>query len=170
MKYLLHPAILMLCCWINAPAFATESPLKLMDGQPLAPEFNLPGTDGKRYQLADYRGKPLILNFWATWCPSCVAEMPSLQRAHDALVQDGIAVMAINVGEDAETVAEFAQQLLVQFPLPLDENSAITRRYPLIGLPTTFVIDSKGRLAFSAVGQHVWDDPALLARVRALNK
>lgn len=170
MKYLRHPAILLLLCWMNTAAFAVESPLKPIDGQPLAPEFSLPGTNGRMYRLADYRGKPLILNFWATWCPSCLAEMPSLQRAHDALARDGIPVIAINVGEDAEMVVEFVQQMPVQFPLPLDQNSAIARSYPLIGLPTTFVIDAEGRLVFSATGTQVWDDPALLAQIRALKQ
>ncbi|MBK1694487.1 alkyl hydroperoxide reductase [Chromatium weissei] len=170
MKYLQSIAILLLCCGMNTGVVAEQLPLNLVDGQPLAPEFNLPETNGQRHRLANYRGKPLILNFWATWCPACLAEMPSLQRAHDALAPDGISVIAINVGEDAETVAEFMQQTPVQFPLLLDENSAIAQRYPLMGLPTTFVIDAKGKLIFSALGERTWDDSALLARIRALNK
>ncbi|PQJ95921.1 peroxiredoxin family protein [Chromatium okenii] len=170
MKYLLHPAIVLLFCGMNTLTVAEQLPLQLVDGQPLAPQFNLPGTDGKMYRLTDYRGKPLILNFWATWCPACLAEMPSLQRAHHALARDGIPVIAINVGEDAETVAEFTQRMPLPFPLPLDQNSAVAQRYPLIGLPTTFIIDAKGKIIFSALGEYTWDDPALLARVRALNK
>jgi len=170
MKYWQYIAILLLSCGINTGVFAEQLPLRLVDGQPLAPEFNLPGTNGQRYRLADYRGKPLILNFWATWCPACLAEMPSLQRAHAALARDGIPVIAINVGEDAETVKELMQKTPLQFPLPLDENSAVAQRYPLKGLPTTFIIDAKGKIIFSALGEQTWDDPALLAQIRALSK
>ncbi len=122
------------------------------------------------YRLADYRGKPMILNFWATWCPPCRAEMPSLQRAHEALASEGIAVIAINVGDDADAIAEFLVNSPVSFPLPMDRDSTIAQRYPVIGLPTTFVIDAEGRLALTALGEQEWDDPALLEQVRAFKR
>ena len=141
-----------------------------VEDQAAAPDFNLPGPDGRTYRLAEYLGKPIILNFWATWCPPCRAEMPSMQRAHEILAPEGIAVIAINVGDDVEAVREFLADTPVSFPLPMDRDSVIDQRYPVIGLPTTFVIDAEGRLAFSATGEQEWDAPALLDQVRALQR
>jgi peroxiredoxin len=138
--------------------------------RPLAPPFDLKGPKGEAIRLADFRGKPLIVNFWATWCPPCREEMPSMQRAHAQISKEGMALIAINVGEDAETVTQFLGQIPVAFPLPLDETSAVVTSWPVRGLPTTFVVDPEGRLAYVATGGRVWDDPALLDQVRALRR
>ncbi|WP_245232547.1 peroxiredoxin family protein [Thiorhodococcus minor] len=134
----------------------------------MAAEFELSAPDGSVHRLADYRGAPLILNFWATWCPPCRAEMPSLQRAHEQLAQDGIGVLAINVGEDPETVDRFRQDFKLDLPLPIDTDTSVTQAYPMRGLPTTFVIDAQGRLALRASGELAWDHPEVLERVRRL--
>jgi peroxiredoxin len=138
--------------------------------RPLAPPFDLKGPEGEAIRLEDFRGQPLIVNFWATWCPPCREEMPSMQRAHEQITKEGMALIAINVGEDAETVAQFLGHTPVAFPLPLDETSAVVTSWPVLGLPTTFVVDPEGRLAFVATGGRAWDDPALLDQVRALRQ
>lgn len=135
-----------------------------------APELDLKTPDGSPIRLADFLGKPLIVNFWATWCPPCRAEMPSFQRAWDQLEAEGIAVIAVNVGEDAATIKRFTEQSPVTFPLPMDEKSQVVQAWPVRGLPTTFVVDAKGRLAYVATGEREWDDPALLELVRALGR
>jgi peroxiredoxin len=135
-----------------------------------APEFDLETPGGERIRLSDYRGKPVIVNFWATWCPPCRAEMPSLQRAWDQVRGDGISVMAINVGEDAETIGKFTEAVPVDFPLPMDLQSRVVQAWPVRGLPTTFVVDPQGRLAYVATGEREWDDPGLLDTVRALHR
>jgi thiol-disulfide isomerase/thioredoxin len=114
-------------------------------------------------------GQTLIVNFWATWCPPCRAEMPAMQRASEALAQNGIEIIAINVGEDAETIQTFLEEVPVSFPLPMDTDSSVTQRWPLRGLPTTFVVAADGRILFEAAGERDWDDPALLEKVRGLN-
>ncbi|MBK1620454.1 alkyl hydroperoxide reductase [Lamprobacter modestohalophilus] len=136
--------------------------------QPEAPAFELVGPDERVYRLANFKGQPLIVNFWATWCPPCRAEMPSMQRAWEQLEAEGIGMIAINVGEDAETVQAFLEQVPVSFPLPLDTDSKVTQRWPMRGLPTTFVVAPDGRLVYKATGEREWDDPALLEQVRAL--
>jgi len=138
--------------------------------RPLAPPFDLKGPEGEQIRLADFQGRPVIVNFWATWCPPCREEMPSMQRAHEQISKEGMAVIAINVGEDADTVAQFLGQVPVDFPLPLDETSAVVTSWPVRGLPTTFVVDPDGRLAYVATGGRAWDDPALLDQVRALRR
>ena len=155
----------------GAPVVAKDSQtLAPVPGRPPAQDFDLKDPDGKAVRLADYRGRPLIVNFWATWCPPCREEMPSMQRAHAAVSKEGIGLIAINVGEDADTVAQFLSQVPVDFPLPLDESSAVVTSWPVRGLPTTFVLDPEGRLAYVATGGREWDDRVLLDLVRGLKQ
>lgn len=164
-----HFAALCLCVAAAAcSAGRGDEPLTALSDPTAAPEFDLAQPDGTRVRLADYRGKPLVVNFWATWCPPCRAEMPSLQRAWEQLAREGIGVVAINVGEDADTIAQFTSTSPVTFPLPMDTDSRVVQAWPVRGLPTTFVVDQKGRLAYVAMGEREWDDPALLDLVRAL--
>jgi peroxiredoxin len=151
-----------------ATATETGALLTPLPDQPEAPDFELVGPDAKVYRLADFKGQPLIVNFWATWCPPCRAEMPSMQRAWEQIEAEGIGMIAINVGEDTETVRAFLEQVPVSFPLPLDTDSKVTQRWPMRGLPTTFVVGPEGRLMYKATGEREWDDPALLEQVRAL--
>lgn len=158
--------------YVGLPGVGAKDPelLTPVPGRPVAPDFDLKDAHGKPVRLADFRGRPLIVNFWATWCPPCRKEMPSMQRANAAMSAEGIGLVAINVGEDADTVAQFLAETKVEFPLPLDETSAVVTSYPVRGLPTTFVVDPEGRLAYVATGEREWDDPALLDRIRALKR
>jgi len=150
---------------------AEEQSLTPIPEAPQAPAFDLTGPNGERYRLEDMRGKPLIVNFWATWCPPCRAEMPSMERAWKELADEDILLIGINVGEDADTVNGFIEQVPVSFPLPMDTDSKLTQTWPLLrGLPTTFVVDPDGRLVYLATGEREWDDPVLLDLVRALKR
>lgn len=135
---------------------------------PPAPDFSLLDMDGNVYRLSDYRGHVIIVNFWATWCPPCREEMPSMQRAWEQLRQEGILMIGINVGEDEDTIFQFTADYPVDFPLLVDSDSSVTGKWPVRGLPTTFVVDPTGRIVYQAIGSREWDDPALLAPVRAL--
>ncbi len=135
-----------------------------------APDFELKDLDGATHRLFDYRGKVVIVNFWATWCPPCREEMPSMQRAWEQLQDEGIVMLAVDVGEDEDRVFEFTASYPVEFPLLLDEQSRVIGSWPVAGLPTTFVVDTEGRLAYRAIGGRKWDAPALLKLVRALGK
>ncbi len=133
-----------------------------------APEFVLSDLDGRIHRLSDYQGKVIIINFWATWCPPCREEMPSMQRAWEQLREEGIEMLAINVGEDEDAVFQFTANYPVEFPLLLDQDSSVTGAWPVRGLPTTFVVDPGGRLVYRAIGGREWDDADLLTRIRAL--
>jgi peroxiredoxin len=135
-----------------------------------APDFALKGEDGKTYRLADYRGKVVVLNFWATWCPPCRYEMPSMERAYRKVKGEEIAILAVNVGEDEATVFAFTGQYPVSFPLPLDMDGSVVAKYPVIGLPTTFIIDPRGQVTHRAIGGREWDDDRLLDRLRQMLK
>jgi thiol-disulfide isomerase/thioredoxin len=134
-----------------------------------APALKLPDLDGKVHDLAALRGKVVVVNFWATWCPPCRREMPSLERLRQHLVDKGLAVVAVDVGEDADTVFSFTGQLdpAPAFPLLLDRDSAAMQRWKVKGLPTTFVVDAQGRVIYRAVGGREFDHEALIEQLQA---
>jgi peroxiredoxin len=134
----------------------------------VAPAFELTDLDGRPQKLADYLGKVVVLNFWATWCPPCREEMPSMQRGWEKVRDEDIVFLGVNVGEDADTVFLFLADYSVDFPLLLDEDATVIERYPVTGLPTTYIIDPQGRITHRAVGGRAWDDDALLNSLRAL--
>jgi peroxiredoxin len=135
-----------------------------------APDFLLTDLDGNQHRLSDYRGKVVIINFWATWCPPCRAEMPSMQRAWEQLEKEGILMLGINVGEDEEIIFQFTANYPVEFPLLMDLDSKVINQWPVNGLPTTFVVDPKGEIVYRAIGGREWDDLQLLDLVRALKQ
>ncbi len=143
-------------------------PLDPIPDKPAAPGFELKGPDGETYSLADMKGQPVIVNFWATWCPPCRAEMPAMQRAWEELKDQGVMLVAVNVGESEAEIAAFAERMEVSFPLPMDTNMTVAQSWPMKGLPTTFIVDPEGHLVYRAQGEREWDDPALLELVRGL--
>ena len=122
--------------------------------------------DAKPVDLARYRGKVVLVNFWATWCPPCRKEFPSLSRVRKLFQSADFEVLAVNVGEDPEAVFSFAGS--PNFPVLFDRDSRVTARWPVKGLPTTFVVDRQGRLALRAVGGREFDDPVIVAQLREL--
>ena len=134
-----------------------------------APALILADMDGKMHDLSDLKGKVVVVNFWATWCPPCRREMPSLERLKQRLQSRGLAVLAVDVGEDADTVFAFTGQLepAPTFPLLLDRDSQAMQRWKVKGLPTTFVIDQQGRVIFRAIGGREFDNPAMIAALLA---
>jgi thiol-disulfide isomerase/thioredoxin len=123
-----------------------------LSGHP-APDITVTTLDGAPLALTDLRGKAVVLNFWATWCPPCQAEMPELQAAHQAYAPGGLVVLAVNQGEDAATVSAFLQERGLDFPVALDTQSEASMSYLVNSLPTTFFIDRNGVIRESIVGQ-----------------
>jgi len=136
--------------------------------RPIAPEFTLNDIDGHTHRLSDYRGKVVILSFWATWCPPCRYEMPSMERLRKLVEGEDIEILAINVGENEDAIFIFTADYPVEFPLLMDRDGAVIRDYPVVGLPTTYVIGPAGDIRYRAVGSREWDDPALVNRLRGL--
>ena len=137
---------------------------------PMAPDFTLDDLNGEPHSLADYRGRVVILNFWATWCPPCRREMPSMERAWQQLKKQDVVMLAVDVGEDVDTVFTFLADYPVSFPLLLDQEAEVVRKFPVRGLPTSYVIDPSGRLVYQAIGGREWDEPEILEKIRALRE
>jgi peroxiredoxin len=158
---------LLLSC---AAAGAADQTLTALPAGEIAPDFALPDLHGRLHRLSDYRGRPVIVNFWATWCPPCREEIPSMNRAWRELRAAGVAMLAVNVGEDAETVFVFTADYPAEFPLLLDVAGEVIGQWPVKGLPTSYVIAPDGTLAYRAIGGRAWDDAGLLETIRRLTK
>lgn len=160
--------ILMLC---TLASFArAEQTLTVIPNSVMAPDFALLDTEGRTHRLSDYRGKPVIINFWTTWCPPCREEIPSMNRAWHILEKEGIAMLAINMGEDEDTIFIFTADYPADFPILMDQSGEVIEEWPVKGLPTTYVIAPDGTIAYRAIGSREWDDGQLLDRIRALKK
>ena len=125
--------------------------------------------DGKPHALRDYRGKVVFVNFWATWCPPCVDEMPSLERLHRTLGPEGLAVVAVSADEDEAALRAFVKQHALTLPVLHDPGGrTAARRYRTTGYPETFVLDRDGVLVQHTVGPAEWDSAQALDTFRGL--
>jgi len=150
---------------------ALDRPLQAVAGLPAAPVLELPDEEGRTiWRLSELRGKVVLVNFWATWCPPCRKELPSMERLWQQFRDRGLVVLGVNVAEDPGVVFAFANGLEppLSFPLLLDENATVTQSWPVRGLPTTYLVDKQGRLAFGAVGGREFDSPAIVEQIEAL--
>lgn len=118
----------------------------------LAPDFQLKDLDGQAVALSEFRGKPLLLNFWATWCPPCRAEMPYIQQVYDEWSDKGLVVFAINIGESSAKVKEFMQISGLSFPVLLDTDENIANIYTTGDIPTSIFIDGDGIIQDKIIG------------------
>jgi peroxiredoxin len=134
-----------------------------------APDFTLSDVDGRPVRLRELRGKLVFLNFWATWCPPCRLEMPSMERLYQTFKQTAFAMLAVSIDrQGVEAVKPFMEELHLTFPALLDQQSEVARQYGLRGLPTTYLIDPEGRLIGAAVGGRDWDRPEAKALIAGL--
>ena len=136
-------------------------------GAPLPP-FTLPDLDGAPWALAAARGQVVVVNFWASWCPPCVAEMPALERLQQAFAGQPLQVVAVNIGEEPFDVALFLRQVPVKLRILLDVEAGTQQSWQVRGLPTTVIVDPAGRVRHHVAGQRAWDDPEIVAALRAL--
>ena len=137
-----------------------------------AKNFTLPDLDGKPHKLTDYRGKVVLVNFWATWCPPCRREMPSMERLSQRLKDQPFVILAINEQEDPEQVFVFTGQLdpAPTFPILFDRDSKVANAWGVLGLPASFIVDQQGRVVYRAMGGREFDHPEIERAIRALLK
>ena len=125
------------------------------------PDFTF--TDqGREQRLADLRGHVVVLNFWATWCPPCVAEMPSLERIHQRFSGRGLVVLGVSVDADKAEYENFLRTYKITFPNYRDPGKSIATRYGTFMYPETYIIDRQGRLVRKIIGPLEWDDPQVV--------
>ncbi len=118
----------------------------------LAPEFQLPDTEGQTVTLSDLRGNPVILNFWATWCGPCKHEMPFLQQKYEDWQSEGIILLTINLRETHSEATQYMESNGFSFPVLLDSDGEVSSLYQIIGIPTTFFLDKDGIIQAKKLG------------------
>ena len=135
-------------------------------------DFTLPNLDGKPVKLSDYRGKVVLVNFWATWCPPCRREMPSMERLSQRFKDQPFVILAINQQEDADQVFAFTGQLdpAPTFPILFDHNSTVAHDWSVLGLPASFIVNKQGRVVYRAMGGRDFDHPEIEQTIRTLLK
>lgn len=135
-----------------------------------APDFVLSDLDGKAQRLSAYKDKIVLVNFWATWCPPCRREMPSMERLYQKLKGESFMILAVDQNESFDLVFAFTGQLdpAPSFPLLLDEKGMVPPSWGVQGLPTSFIVDKQGRIAYRAVGGREFDHPNIEALIRKL--
>lgn len=123
---------------------------------------------GERVRIGDFAGQVVVLNFWATWCPPCIREMPSLDRMQAELRAEGLAVVAVSIDRDGAAIVQpFAARLgLEELGLYLDPKGTLAKAFGITGLPTTFLIDADSRIVGALQGSAEWDSPEALALLR----
>src|ERR1700680_2506919 len=159
---------------LSAAAAAEEEKLRLGEFIPEsppqpAPETGFTDADGKSANFADFKGKPVVVNLWATWCQPCLKEMPSLDRLQSAL-DDKLAVAAVSEDRGgAERVGPFVVAMgLQKLKIYLDPKSDVGHAFNVLGLPTSIVIDAQGRVVGRVEGAAEWDSAAMMAVLKPL--
>lgn len=142
---------------ITAPTTNNEEEVESFDDIGLgkgetAPDFKLKNLEGETVSLSDYKGKRVLVNFWATWCPPCREEIPDLQKLYDS---EDVVILAVNLTdteENEENIADFVDSYEMTFPVLLDESSDVSSAYQVYAYPTSYMIDSNGHIQFIALG------------------
>ncbi|HET9663618.1 MAG TPA: TlpA disulfide reductase family protein [Burkholderiales bacterium] len=159
---------LMACCLLAASTAAvTAAEFKPVNTAPPS-SLALKDLSGRVHRLSDYRGKVVLINFWATWCEPCREEMPSLERLRQKLADRPFVVLAVNVDEPEARIAKFLAAMPLDFPVLVDAGSKLTRSWKVRVLPASFLIGPDGRVRYTVVGELDWSAPAVVERITKL--
>jgi thiol-disulfide isomerase/thioredoxin len=163
MRFIAALALAAAACAVSA------AELKRWEGG-ATPPLALEDLQGKPHDLADYRGKVVLVNFWATWCVPCREEMPSIDRLRSSLKGQPFEVLAVNLAEPLSRIEKFSAQMPLGFPLLRDRDGAASRAWKAKLLPASFLIGRDGRIHYVAYGELDWSSDAVRARVSELLK
>jgi thiol-disulfide isomerase/thioredoxin len=159
--------VCLLAC-LAAPAAESAGTLEPYTETASPPELNLADTRGEIHRLADYRGKVVLVNFWASWCPPCIKEMPGLQKLQGKLADRPFSILAVNVGEKRYDVWKFTKLVDFTLPTPLDIHKRTFSAWGAGVLPTSFLLDTRGQVRYRVQGDLEWDDTAVVALIEEL--
>jgi len=133
-----------------------------------APDFTLEDLNGRRVRLEDLRGKVVFLNFWATWCPPCILEMPTMEKLHREFGGKGLVILAVNFQESSEQVKAFLKKHQLTFITLLDPKGKVFKLYQAWSLPTTTIVNKKGQAVSKVIGYRDWHKPEMKEFFRRL--
>ncbi len=127
------------------------------------PDFTLPSLDGGSITLSDLKGQVILLNFWATWCPPCRQEMPSMERLYKKLKDKEFTILAVDIMERPETVKEFVRKFKLSFPILLDTKGEVAGKYMAYSIPITYLVNKDGKAVGKVIGPRQWDGERAMA-------
>ncbi len=149
---------LIACCFLFFVTACGQPPQKAVVGEP-APDFTLVDTKGKTWNLAELKGKVVFVNFWATWCPPCVEEMPSMQKVNAFMPSNQFVMLSI-LNNDRPSLADaFLARIGATFPVLVDPKNLVANAYGVTGVPETYIVDKQGVLREKFLGGVRWDGP-----------
>ena len=134
----------------------------------VAADFTLPMPGNRHFRLSEQRGKVVMINFWATWCPPCREEMPAMERLYRRHKDDGFMMLAVSLDADPRVVAPYLQEQKLTIPVAFDPEMALADKYGVRALPSSFIIDREGNMAALAIGPRHWDNDASHSLVEAM--
>jgi len=148
-----------------------ERNLRPYKGNPEPPALALANLDGETIDLKDYKGKVVLVNFWASWCPPCVHEMPSMQALSDQLKDQPFEILAVNMAEDMKTVKTFLKEkVAVKFPILMDSDGQALKRWEVFAFPTSYIINKEGKVGLALFGAIDWMEPGVKKQIEELVK
>jgi cytochrome c biogenesis protein CcmG, thiol:disulfide interchange protein DsbE len=133
-----------------------------------APDFTLKDPAGKNISLSAFKGKVVLLNFWATWCPPCRAEMPALNKLYREKKNRGLEIIAVSTDRSVSSVKDFLEKHKVDFPILFDEDRSAAKLYRVFSMPTTFLIDRNGTIVEKFYGEYDWTEPETKGKIEKL--
>ena len=133
-----------------------------------APEFSVRALSSGTLDLRNYEGKVVVLNLWATWCPPCVEETPSLEQFAEKMRAKGVVVLGVSVDQNEDALREFVAQNHISYPIGRDPNQALSARYGTYQFPESYILDSHGMVAEKIIGAIDWNDDRIQAFVLSL--
>jgi peroxiredoxin len=133
-----------------------------------APAFTLPQLPSGRLSLSQFKGQVVLLNFWATWCPPCVMEAPSLEQFATEMKSQGVTVIGVSVDENPQALSKFVQYYHLSYPVARDPSYRLAHRYGTYKLPETYIIGRDGRVAEKIIGETNWTDPRMITFIKSL--
>ena len=161
-----HLWILLLCLML-ATSTAQARELKPYQGG-ATPPLALKDLSGKTHKLEDYRGRVVLVNFWASWCPPCRAEMPSMQRLKEKMAGKAFTILAVDMGEPAAVVNTYLKEIHTDFSILLDTDGHALKAWKVFAFPTSYVIDSKGQIRYALFGPVEWDEADTVQKISDL--
>ena len=181
----IHQSMQLLNSVNNKPRTASTNQLKAVNiregkkdrylqpyqGDPEPPSLRLPRLGGATIDLKQFKNQVVLVNFWATWCPPCVHEMPSMQRLSEKLTGDPFEILGVNIAEDKPTVENFLQtKINVDFPILMDIDGHALRQWNVMAFPTSFIIDKQGKIRYALFGSIDWDTAEIINKLELLIK
>ena len=158
--------VLLLCCLQQT--IAAQAEIQPWSADNMADEFTLPDLKDRMHALSSYTGKVVLVNFWASWCPPCIYEMPELTRLKKQLVDQPFEIIAVNVGEKKYRVRKFVKLINFNLPVLLDTSQDTFNAWGVKTLPTSFLIDAEGNIRYRIRGNPDWDDKNTIAVIEQL--